>query len=274
MRNFIIYIWNLLSPRGDDRPQNGVPSDIGTREDALRPSLVSPTFSLASFRRQPNLSFLDFLLISYLPRNRDRRIKRMSRWRRRSPKSIGTQTECRPSFFASPRRPSDSFSSLRRGAPKERIAAIPSFFVSLSRFVQFIRGLDAIGSRKRDAFFFRVHLFTPRALSYQPLVTKEKKFRFVTKYLNRVNQLINTRRLRQKKWKQKRWLSVALILISNVTVLRAMRARTLLWKYYFQRHKKVIIWNYCANFNFHAQRIPKICALCLIRFASNISREK
>lgn len=54
---------------------------------------------LASSHRRPNLSFLNFLLISSLLRNRDRRIKRMSR---RSPKCIGTQTECRPSFFAPP----------------------------------------------------------------------------------------------------------------------------------------------------------------------------
>jgi len=78
---------------------------------------------LASSRRRSNLSFLNFLLISYLPRNRDHRIKRMSR---RSPKCIGTQTECRPSFFALP--------PCRRTLPrpfnlKLLQSAIPSFFV-------------------------------------------------------------------------------------------------------------------------------------------------
>lgn len=104
-----------------DRPQGVQRQWRGPSSSSLSPSFLQCL--LASSRRRSNLSFLNFLLISYLPRNRDHRIKRMSR---RSPKCIGTQTECRPSFFALPPchrtlpRPFD---------PKLSESAIPSFFV-------------------------------------------------------------------------------------------------------------------------------------------------
>jgi len=97
-------------------------------------SFLCPSFLrrvLASSRRRSNLSFLNFLLISYLPRNRDRRIKRMSR---RSPKCIGTQTECRPSFFALPPRRRALSHPFK---PRLSESAIPSFFVFFLRFVSF-----------------------------------------------------------------------------------------------------------------------------------------
>lgn len=80
-----------------DRPQGAQRQWRGPSSSSLSPSFLQCL--LASSRRRSNLSFLNFLLISYLPRNRDHRIKRMSR---RSPKCIGTQTECRPSFFVLP----------------------------------------------------------------------------------------------------------------------------------------------------------------------------
>lgn len=64
---------------------------------ALRPHPTSLRRFLASSCRQANLSSFNFLLISYLPRNHDHRIKGMSR---RSPKYVRTQAECRLPFFA------------------------------------------------------------------------------------------------------------------------------------------------------------------------------
>lgn len=124
------------------------------------PSSPSPAVSpsrrgfLASFHRRSNLSFRNFLLISSLLRNRERRIKRMSR---RSPKCIGTQTECRPSFFALPptNRPVAASSAPSQSGSRSP-GVIPPFFV---RSVPCrLRGPDAIeteGARRKA--FFRKH---------------------------------------------------------------------------------------------------------------------
>lgn len=101
---------------------------------------ISP-FSRVDPSRGPNLSFFNFLLISYLPRNRDHRIKRMSR---RSASVHGRNAVPHFSLYRHHR-------TLPRPFDPECIpSSIPPFFVLSLPFRTVYRDRDAIGAQKKD----------------------------------------------------------------------------------------------------------------------------
>lgn len=142
---FIIALTGLVGPLLVHRY-----SFRGVRVPSPRQPLLAPS------RRRPNLSFLNFLLISYCSRNRDR-IKRNvhGRW---TVTEMHRYTNGMPSliFRSSPSSPVSSFLSSFSCAATARILLVPFFqrAVSADPLTSFWP-IDAIGHTDERNTFFR-----------------------------------------------------------------------------------------------------------------------